>query len=73
MNDQVRLWKLHQAAVLSELRGLILNLKAGNDRDTAAAQAILHSEEYILATVNGFIVAKCSHSRCDPDEHERGI
>ncbi|XP_057340868.1 uncharacterized protein LOC130677947 [Microplitis mediator] len=72
MNDQVRLWKLHQAVVLSELRGLFLNLKAGNDRDTAAAQAILHSEEYILATVNGFIAAKPSHCRCDPEEHDRG-
>ncbi|XP_074110767.1 uncharacterized protein LOC141534979 [Cotesia typhae] len=72
MDNQSRLWKLHQAVVLSELRGFILNLRAGNNAEKAAAHAILHSEEYILATHNGFEASSDSHFRCNPEDHKRG-
>lgn len=73
MDNQSRLWKLHQAVVLSELRGFILNLRAGNNAEKAAAHAILHSEEYILATHNGFEASPDSHFRCNPEDHKRGL
>ncbi|XP_057339878.1 uncharacterized protein LOC130677221 [Microplitis mediator] len=70
-NDQSRLRKLHQAVILSELRGFILSLKSSEDDEKTTARAILHSEEYILATQNGFENTLDWYRRCDPPEHIR--
>ncbi|XP_057340871.1 uncharacterized protein LOC130677950 [Microplitis mediator] len=71
-NEQLRLRKLHQSVILSELRGYILNLKSSDDVEKTTARAILHSEEYILATKNAFKVTTDFFRRCDPPEHIRG-
>ncbi|XP_057340437.1 uncharacterized protein LOC130677610 [Microplitis mediator] len=70
--EQFRLRKLHQAVVLSELRGFILSLKSSDDVDKTTARAILHSEEYILATQSGFKETTDLLRRCDPPKHIRG-
>ncbi|XP_008551917.1 uncharacterized protein LOC103574287 [Microplitis demolitor] len=72
INEQLRLRKLHQAVVLSELRGFILSLKSSEDVEKTTARAILHSEEYILVTKNGFKETVDLFRRCDPPEHIRG-
>lgn len=72
MNNQIRLEKLHQAVVLSELRAFILNLKVAKHVLDTASDAVMHSEEYILATRNGFKVAESFYYHCDPEEHIRG-
>ncbi|XP_057339787.1 uncharacterized protein LOC130677162 [Microplitis mediator] len=71
-SEQLRLRKLHQSVILSELRGYILSLKSSEDVEKTTARAILHSEEYILATKNGFTKTVNVFRRCDPPEHIRG-
>ncbi|XP_057340190.1 uncharacterized protein LOC130677444 [Microplitis mediator] len=71
-NEQLRLRKLHQSVILSELRGFILSLKSSEDVEKTTARAILHSEEYILATQSGFEETVDLFRRCDPPEHIRG-
>ncbi|XP_057335712.1 uncharacterized protein LOC130674410 [Microplitis mediator] len=69
--EQLRLRKLHQSLVLSELRGYILSLKSSEDVKKITARAILHSEEYILATKKAFRETVDTFMRCDPPEHIR--
>ncbi|XP_057340870.1 uncharacterized protein LOC130677949 [Microplitis mediator] len=72
VNNQIRLEKLHQAVVLSELRAFILNLKGAENSLSTASNAVIHSEQYILATRNGFKAVENFYYRCDPEEHIRG-
>nr|ACE75210.1 conserved hypothetical protein [Glyptapanteles flavicoxis] len=71
-NDQLRLRKLHQILILSELRGLILSLKASENPQEAAARAVFHSQQFLQATRLGFL-KKWNHlQRCDPPKDIRG-
>lgn len=75
MNDQVRLRKLHQVVILTELRGFILTLKGLNDGEStnkAVARAIIHSDQYLLASRSGYVSTKDIFRRCDPQKHIRG-
>ncbi|KAH0555032.1 hypothetical protein KQX54_014808 [Cotesia glomerata] len=71
-NDQLRLRKLHQILILSEIRGFILSLKASEDPQKAAARAIFHSQQYLQATCQGFLNKFIHHRSCDPPEDIKG-
>ncbi|XP_057340869.1 uncharacterized protein LOC130677948 [Microplitis mediator] len=75
MNDQVRLRKLHQVVILTELRGFILTLKGLNEGESpekAVARAIIHSDQYLLASRSGYVSTADVFRRCDPQKHIRG-
>ncbi|CAD6244672.1 GSCOCG00013416001-RA-CDS [Cotesia congregata] len=71
-NDQLRLRKLHQIFILSELRGFILSLKASEDPQKAAARAVFHAQQYLQATRQGFLKKWNYHRKCDPRKDIRG-
>nr|ACE75299.1 conserved hypothetical protein [Glyptapanteles indiensis] len=71
-NDQLRLKKLHQILILSELRGLILSLKASEDPQEVAARAVFHSQQFLKATRLGLLYKWNNLLNCDPPNYIRG-